>query len=85
MTLLVAATVFGWTLYQLRSIPLGFTPEHLWTFRVDAPALGKNDFEIRDEYQRITDAIRALPGVQRISFAKEGLASGEHSLGTDQG
>ncbi len=81
MTLLVAATVFGWTLYQLRSIPLGFTPERLWTFRVDAPALGKNDLEIRDEYQRITDAIRALPGVQSISFAKEGLASGQHSWG----
>ena len=81
MTLLVAASVFGWTLYQLRSIPLGFIPDHLWTFRVDAPGLGKDDVQIRDEYQRITDAIRALPGVHSVSFAKEGLASGEHSWG----
>ena len=81
MTLLVAATVFGWTLYRLRTIPLGFTSARLWTFRVDAPAIGKNDSEIRDEYQRITDAIRPFPGMRSVSFARNGLASGEHSWG----
>ncbi len=81
MTLLVAATVFGWTLYRLRTIPLGFTSARLWTFRVDAPAIGKSDSEIRDEYRRITEAIRAFPGIASVSFAQEGLASGEHSWG----
>jgi putative ABC transport system permease protein len=81
MTLLVPAAVFGWTLYQMRIIDPGFTPTRLLTFNVDAPALGKNEAEVRNEYQSITDSIRRLSGVRSVSFSRAGLLGGEHSWG----
>ena len=81
MTLLAVAAVFGWTLYQLRSIDPGFTTTHLWTFNLDAPALGKNDAEVRNEYERITEAIKGAPAVQSVSFSRNGLIGGEMSHG----
>jgi putative ABC transport system permease protein len=81
LTLLIAASVFGWRLYQLRSIDPGFTPTHLWTFYVNARTLGKTDAEIRNEYQSITDGIRRVPGVLSVSCSRNGLLGGEHSWG----
>ena len=79
MTLLAAATVFGWTLYQLRNLDPGFIPDHLLTFSMDASALGKSEAEVRNEYESITNEIRRQPGVRSVSFSRQGLITGSEN------
>ena len=52
--LLMAAGLFAWTLFQLRSINAGYSTTHLVTFSVDVSALGKKGWTgaqriLRDE------------------------------------
>jgi putative ABC transport system permease protein len=74
--LLIGATAFGWSLYQLRNIKPGYATEHILTFRVDASVLGKFGAQVRNEYTTITESVRRQPGVQGIAYAAEGLISG---------
>jgi predicted permease len=81
MVLLMGAGLFAWTLYQLRSVNPGYSITHLVTFSVDASVLGKQDGQVRNEYQAIGDGLRRLPGVSSVSHASMALLSGDQSGG----
>jgi hypothetical protein len=74
--LLIGATAFSWSLYQLRNTKPGYATAHILTFRVDASALGKSGAQVRNEYTTIMESVRRQPGVHGIAYAAEGLISG---------
>jgi putative ABC transport system permease protein len=76
LVLLTGATVFSWSLYQLRSAKLGYATGHILTFRVDASALAKSGAQVRNEYASILESVRRQPGVYRVAYAAEGLIAG---------
>jgi putative ABC transport system permease protein len=76
LVLLTGATVFSWSLYQLRIAKLGYATGHMLTFRVDASALAKSGAQVRNEYASILESVRRQPGVYRVAYAAEGLIAG---------
>jgi putative ABC transport system permease protein len=76
LVLLTGATVFSWSLYQLKNTRLGYATDHMITFRVDASP-GKSGAQVRNEYASIVDSIRRQPGVYSVAYAAEGLVDGD--------
>jgi predicted permease len=58
------------SLWSLKSVKLGFVPEHVLTFRIAAPPqlIGER---IPDFYHDVADRVRALPGVQSAAIARD--------------
>ena len=79
IALLAAATVFSWSLYQLRNIDPGYTVSHLLTFGIDSSTLGKPDPHIRNDYENIRDRLVHQPGVHSVVYAMEGLITNDQS------
>ncbi|WP_158750272.1 ABC transporter permease [Acidobacterium sp. S8] len=79
LVLLMGAAILSWSLYQLHQINPGFSTSHVLTFRIDASALGKNDTQVREEYETLTSKILHEPGVQRVVYAGNGLMTGNES------
>jgi putative ABC transport system permease protein len=77
MILLAAATVFSWTLYQLRNIDPGFQTSRVLTFEVDSSALGKSGAQVENDYERVRDDLLRQPGVSSVVYAREGLITGD--------
>jgi len=76
LVLLTGATVFSWSLYQLRNAKLGYATDHMVTFTVDA-SHGKSGAQVRNEYASIVDGIRRQPGVYGVAYAAAGLLGGD--------
>jgi predicted permease len=76
LVLIVSAGLFVRTVANLRSAPLGFQPDHVLTFRMDASASGYEGSRLLDVYDRVRDAIAAMPGVSAVSFSRNGLLTG---------
>jgi putative ABC transport system permease protein len=76
LVLLTGATVFSWSLFQLRNAKLGYAIDHMVTFRVDASP-GKSVAQVRNEYASIVDGIRRQPGVSSVAYSAEGLIQGD--------
>ncbi|MFZ0859061.1 MAG: ABC transporter permease [Candidatus Sulfotelmatobacter sp.] len=76
LLLLTGATVFSWSLYQLRNAKLGYATDHMITFNVDA-SRGKPGAQVRNEYASILDGIRRQPGVYSVAYAAAGLLNGD--------
>ena len=70
LILLVGAGLLGRTFISLRRAPLGYEPSHLVTARIQ---LTFSRFRERDArlafYDRVSAAVRALPGVEAVGFA----------------
>ena len=64
LLLLVGAGLFVRTLHNLKSLDLGFTPDHLVTFSVDPGMAGYEPEQTPALYQRILERLRSLPGVR---------------------
>jgi putative ABC transport system permease protein len=79
LALLIGAAVLSWNLYQLRHIDPGFATSHVLTFRLDASALGKNDLQVKEEYETIQNEILREPGVRSVDYAMNGLLTGNTS------
>lgn len=62
--LLVAAGLFVRTLYNLKSVDVGFKTDHLVQFRVDPRLAGYSEAQTPALYRQILDRLRALPGVR---------------------
>ena len=73
LVLLTGATVFSWSLYQLRNTKLGYSTDHIVTFGVDA-SQGTPDAQVKNEYASIVDAIRRQAGVHGVAYAAAGLS-----------
>ncbi|QNI34293.1 ABC transporter permease [Alloacidobacterium dinghuense] len=79
LALLVAATVFSWTLYQLRNVDPGFGADHVLTFQVDSSALGKSGPQVENDYESIRNAALRQPGARSVVYARGGLITGDES------
>ena len=79
--LLMSAGLFAWTLYQLRSVNPGYSIAHLVAFSVDASTLGKQDGQVREEYQAVSNELQRQPGVSSVSYSSMTLLSGDQSGG----
>jgi putative ABC transport system permease protein len=75
----MGAAVLAWNLYQLRHVDPGFATSHVLTFRVDASALGKNDPQVKEEYETLQREILREPGVGSVAYANNGLLTGNTS------
>lgn len=63
------------SLWSLKSVKLGFAPEHVLTFRVAAPSQLTGS-RIPDFYHDVVERVRALPGVQSAAVARDFPLSG---------
>jgi len=73
--LVVGAGLFTRTLLNLRAAPLGFRPDHVLLFRLDATASGYSGTRLLDFYEQVHGRIGALPGVTAVSFSRHGLVA----------
>jgi predicted permease len=76
VVLLVGAGLFARTLVNLRSEALGFRPEHVLLFDVDAALSGYEDARLLDFYERTLERVMALPGVRSASLSQYALLEG---------
>ena len=73
LLLLVAAGLFVRTLEKMRGIDLGFRPENLLVFNLDAREAGHTDPEIVRFYGDLEKRFAAIPGVRRAAMANSPL------------
>lgn len=76
IVLLVGAGLFLRTLYNLRSVDVGFNANNLLMFRISPQANRYDSERIPRLYERTAAALSALPGVRSVGFARQTLLSG---------
>ena len=75
LALLVGAGLFLRTLDNLRDVDVGFNPVNVLLFQIDPTQSGYDLQQSVGLYDRITDGLRALPGVQSVSQSRLALLS----------
>jgi len=69
---LVAGTgLMARTLANLRRIDLGFNADRLLVFRLNAAQVGYPETQRAAFYERVREAVAAIPGVQAVAFADQ--------------
>jgi predicted permease len=84
--LLIGAGLFVRTLSNLRSVTLGFQPERLLLFTMDPPRARYVGHARKVLFDRLQEAIAAIPGVDTASLSGDPLLSGgvsNTSVGVD--
>jgi predicted permease len=69
LVLLASAGLLATSLHNLEAQPLGFTPVNRMVVFIDPPAIAGDIPRLTDLYGRFTDAVRRVPGVERIAFS----------------
>jgi putative ABC transport system permease protein len=82
LLLLVGTGLFVRTLYNLKSLDVGFTTENLLTFNLDLRQAGYERSETGPLYQKILDRLAALPGV-RFAAATSDPELANHNSGSN--
>ncbi len=82
LVLLVVAGLFARTLLNMRTVDTGFRPTHLLNFDVNAKLLGRDLDSVRNEYQRMQEAIAGQSGVQGSAYSRLPLLS-DTTVNTD--
>ena len=82
LLLLVGAGLFSRSLANLRSLDPGFRPDRLVTFHVDPALSGYDQGQRLAFFDRLTEALRAEPGVESVSLAAMALMAGNDSSST---
>jgi predicted permease len=80
IVLLVGAGLFLRTLYNLRSVDVGFNANNLMMFRINPTANRYENERIPQLYTRTAAALSALPGVRSVGFTRQTLLSGGRSI-----
>lgn len=75
LLLVLGAALFVRTLANLHSVEIGFNPEHLLTFSLDARQAGYKDAQLRTLYARLDEQFRALPGVRAATMSNMPLVA----------
>ena len=73
LLLLVAAGLFVRTLSNLESIRLGFNPDRVLLFDVNAQQAGHGPGEIASFYADLRERLVAVPGVQNVTMSRTSL------------
>jgi predicted permease len=79
MVLLISASLFLRTLYNLRTQDVGYDPDRLVMMAVDPISAGYRGDDIGRVCKTILDRIAVLPGVRSATFSENGLFSGTES------
>src|SRR5439155_18287872 len=74
--MLIGAGLFVRTLFNLRSIALGFRPERIVLFMIDPPRARYVSHARKALFERLDAAIGAIPGVESASLSDSPLLSG---------
>jgi predicted permease len=78
-TLLFGMALFTRTLYNLRTQELGYSPERLFTARIDPTGAGYKGNEIGQIAQRVLEKLRTSPGIAAASYSDNGLFADRES------
>ncbi|HUI54556.1 MAG TPA: ABC transporter permease [Bryobacteraceae bacterium] len=71
LLIVIAAGLFARTLSNLARIELGFNPDNLLTFQLDASQAGHKEPEIVAFYNRLQREFAAIPGVRSVSLSHQ--------------
>ena len=77
LVLLVGAGLFVRTLMNLRSVGPGFPVQRLISFDLNPWLSGYSDEQSKALYQRLTEELRGIPGVQSVGLATVRILEGE--------
>ncbi|MGH9582142.1 MAG: ABC transporter permease, partial [Bryobacteraceae bacterium] len=75
LLLVLGAAIFVRTLANLHSVAIGFNPEKLLTFSLDAGQAGYKGAELNAFYTRMNERFRAIPGVRAATVTDMPLVS----------
>jgi predicted permease len=81
LVLVSSASLFVRTFQNLLQIDVGYDRERVITARLDLRAAGYTQQQVSAVYQRLLDAVRAVPGVRSASLSLIGLATGARRVG----
>jgi predicted permease len=84
MLLIAGAGLFARSLYNLKTLEVGFNTEDLISFHVDPSLNGYDQPRIKRFYDQLLQDIRQLPGVQSASLAQVAALTGSASSRTVQ-
>jgi predicted permease len=73
LLLLVAAGLFVRTLSNLQSVLLGFNPDHVLLFEVNAPQAGYPESRVADFYAELRGRLSDVPGVRDVTLSHASL------------
>src|SRR6185295_6863193 len=79
LVLLVGAGLFIRTLVNLRSEALGFRPESLLLFQVDATLNGYRDARLNDFYAQALERLAGVAGVRSVTLSRWGVVGGHRT------
>jgi predicted permease len=83
VTVLFAASLLVRSMQKLRDVDFGYTQENLVLLRTDPLSAGYKAFEQRVNFaNQIASRLAGLPGVQAVTYSKNGLFSGSDSSDT---
>jgi predicted permease len=78
MALLVSAGLFARSLFNVSRVQLGLKAENIVMFQISPELNGYNPERSRQLYERVEDALRALPGVTGVTSATVPLMAGNN-------
>ncbi len=79
LLLVAGAGLFLRTLWNLQSVNLGFSREHLLMVSADGVSAGYKGPQLSNLWRDLTERLRALPGVQGATYSGNGIFSGSES------
>jgi predicted permease len=79
LLLVVCSGLFLRTLWNLQSVDLGYPKEKLLMLTVDGLTAGYKDQQLTDLWRELVTRLRALPGIQGVTYSENGLFSGSES------
>jgi predicted permease len=79
LVLVVGATLFARTLFNLEHEPLGFDQDNVLLAQINPRQAGYTPADVGVLYRRLYDQLAALPGVQSVTFARYSPFSGHTS------
>jgi len=71
VVLVTGAVLMARTLANLHEVELGFDPDDLLVFRLNAAQGGIPDSQLADFYERVREAVAAVPGVTRVAYSDQ--------------
>jgi putative ABC transport system permease protein len=82
LILLIVAGLFVRSLRQAETTYLGFNPDHVLSLGMDPHQIGYGEARATGFYRQLEARVRALPGVQAVSFAFGAPMAGSVKAGT---
>ncbi len=73
LLLLIGAALFVRTLLNLQRVEVGFNTRNLLLFSISPGLIGYKDERLAELYQRMTERLEAIPGVQAVTFSRTAL------------